>query len=1099
MQPRPDCKGRPLHRKKQSYLAMKMLGVLMFVSFLHCTAMGYSQNLTLDLDQIRLEKLFWQIERQIPVRFVYHNESLKHTRLVSIHVKKVSLDSVLTTCFKDQALTYERDGNFIIIRQYQQPDGIPLPRPYSGYLLTESGEPVVGASIKALRSGQTVMTDKEGFFSFADLPQDETLRISSVEIMPLEWQARGRSPVRITANRKINDLEETVVKGYYQSSVRLNTGNVSTLSATAIQNQPVSNPLAALSGRIPGLQVTQSSGVPGASLKLLIRGQASISQGTDPLIIVDGVPLSSGNAALNVLGNAAVSGLSPLMQLNPADIERIEVLKDADATAIYGSRGANGVILITTKKGKPGKNQFHLSYRRSVSGVTRTMNMLDTRQYLAMRREAFANDGITPTTANAPDLLLWDTTRYTDFKKMFYGEHSSATDVQTSLSGGNKQVRFMIRGSFQRENGLLSTDQFFQRAGLLSSLQVSSEDKRMNLNLTNSLSRSWSRLLQTDLSGYINYAPHFSFADSLGRLKWSDHNVNYSSLALTNPLSMLYRTYQGDFTYLNSTLEFGYRMPGGVQFRISQGFQQMTGEEQTLFPKISIDPTIGLLPFTNFSNSSFSSLITEPRLEKEMKTGQLKIQLMTGATYQYQLNKSKIINAADYTNDNLLGTMAAAGRLSSTDNYSKYKYAAVYARAGFQFRDRWLLNLTGRRDGSSRFGPGSRVAGFGAVGAGWIFIDEKAKTSTLHKLVSFGKLRASYGSSGNDQIGDYRFQNTWSSTSQTYQGMAGLQPVRLNNPDFGWETSRKMELALELGLLKNRLFFTTAFYRNRSDNQLVNYALPAQTGFSSVLQNFKALVQNQGWEFLLSAKLLSEGPFTWSSSLNLSIPRNKLLSFPDLSSSSYASTYEVGQPLSIKKVYRYLGVDPLNGIYQFQDVDSNSVMDQKDRVLRTNTDPRFLGGWQHSLGYKSWQLEVFFEFRKQTGRNYLATQSAYIPGYYYLNQPVIVLERWTKPGDISPVQRFVASSSSPGYRPAQNYLASSEAIYSEASFIRLKNLVLAWSLPASQIKGINGARLFIQAQNLLTLTGYKGADPETQSIYVLPPLRTIAVGLELHF
>jgi len=471
---------------------------------------------------------------------------------------------------------------------------------------------------------------------------------------------------------------------------------------------------------------------------------------------------------------------------------------------------------------------------------------------------------------------------------------------------------------------------------------------------------------------------------------------------------------------------------------------------------------------------------------------------MLGATWQSVALNSSVINAENYTSDLLLSSIAAAPLVYGSNSARLYRYSALFARVSINHNSKYLLNLSARRDASSRFGPGHRMGNFGAIGAAWIF----SKESFLHKtnrFLSFGKLRSSYGITGNDQVGDYRFLDSWQNASLTYQGTVGLQPTRLFNPDYSWELNRKWELALELGFLNDRIYLSSAYFINRSGNRLINYTLPVQTGFSSVLQNWDALVQNKGWELSISSQNISKEKITWSTTFNFTLPNNKLLSFPGLALSSYRNTYTEGYSLSLINAYRYLGVNPQTGIYSFADLDTSGTFTTKDYSIQGRTDPVYYGGLNNITKYKNWQLTVFIEFRTTTCNNYLATQSNAIPGYGLANQPLYILNHWQKPGDNAHTQRYTTTAGTPAYTAAVSTLAASGAVYSDASYIRLKNISCSYNLPQQWLAKMKmqGCRFYLMAQNIATFTNYIGADPENQNLYVLPPLRTITAGIQI--
>ncbi|MGH2562964.1 MAG: SusC/RagA family TonB-linked outer membrane protein, partial [Ginsengibacter sp.] len=880
--------------------------------------------------------------------------------------------------------------------------------------------------------------------------------------------------------------------------------------------QPVSNPLAALEGRVPGVVISQSSGVPGASFNVEIRGRTALDQGlskNDPLFVIDGIFFEPGNQPANQLRSAAndnfgVGGLSPLSSINPADIESIEVLKDADATAIYGSRGANGVILITTKKGKAGATKFTANIYAGSSKPTRTMPLLNTQQYVAVRREGFKNDGVAPSAdpfdpGYAPDIMLWDTTRYTDFKKLLIGNTAHSTDAELSLSGGNQLTQFLLSGGYHKETNVFSRSLADTRASAHFSINHSSENRKLTVAFSGGYSNDKNELISTDLTQYIYLPPNLKLYNDDGSLSWKEKGVSYVTVNnILNPLSVLLKRNTSVIENLYGNLLVGYRILPSLTLKTSFSYNAFKNDEVYLRPSTSIDPYTASYetPSASFANSSSNSWLIEPRLNYIKTVLHGKLDILIGGTLQEKAFKVIETDASHYTNDLLLNNPAAASLVIAQNSEALYHYAAVFGRINYNLKDRYLLNATFRRDGSSRFGPGKQFANFGAIGAGWIFTAEPFFKKKL-AFISFGKLRTSYGITGNDQIGDYTFLNLWSADGNSYQGTQTLLPDKLYNPDLEWETNKKLEAAIELGFFKDRFFVSASYYNNRSNNQLVNYPLPVQTGKQSVVENLPALVENSGLELMATSRNITSAKFSWTSSLNITIPRNKLISFPGLAATSYNGLYVVGQPLTVINRYKYLGVDPTTGVYSFDDVNKDGDFTLADYRVSGYTGPRIYGGLVNSLRYRNFQLEFLFEFKKQTGENYLSQLYASFPGFVG-NQPDAVLNRWKKPGDVAEVQQYIATYNNfPALIAANVLLPNSDGIYGDASYIRLKNISLAYSLPVNTLKAlkISAIKTYINAQNLVTITRYKGLDPETQNAYVLPPLQTIVAGIQITF
>ena len=436
--------------------------------------------------------------------------------------------------------------------------------------------------------------------------------------------------------------------------------------------------------------------------------------------------------------------------------------------------------------------------------------------------------------------------------------------------------------------------------------------------------------------------------------------------------------------------------------------------------------------------------------------------------------------------------MAAADEVEargSTD--SDYRYNAVFGRVNLQLLDRYILNLTGRRDGSSRFGPGRQFGNFGAVGLAWIF--SKEKLFAEGSIMSFGKLRGSYGTTGSDNIGDYQFLDTYTVVGEDYAGVSVLSPTGIFNPAFGWEANNKLEAGLELGFFKSRISLNAAWYRNRSSNQLVGVPLAATTGFSELTGNFDATVENSGLELDLRSINLSKGSFKWSTTLNLTVPRSKLVRFDGLETSTFANQYVIGEPLSIVKLYRSLGVNPETGQYEIEDFNGDgAITSNEDRQFIADLAPSFYGGLGNTLSWGNLTFDVFLQFKKQEGFNNF--QNDAVPGFPR-NASVELLDRWQEPGDMKPVQ--VASSGLAFGVGNGDLQRSSDAVVSDASFIRVRNISLNYKVPMLD-KGLD-VQVYLQGQNLFTFTPFKGPDPEQTLNSRLPPLRQLTLGLKVGF
>jgi TonB-linked SusC/RagA family outer membrane protein len=962
-----------------------------------------------------------------------------------------------------------------------------------GKIVDENGKPLSGAMVTVKQTSRRTVSGSDGAFTI-QADSGQTLAISNSGYDDREILLNSDHELRIELELSLASLLNTAVvnKGYYTTTQKLNTGNVSTVKASEIAGQPVSNPLAAIEGRAPGLMVTQSSGLPGAGFSVQIRGQNSIQSGNGPLYLIDGVPFTNTSISL---GAISANGLqSPFNNINPGDIESIEILKDADATAIYGSRGANGVVLITTKKGAGGKIKLDLNVYTGGGRITRMPDLLNTRQYIQMRREAFANDGITPDIYSAPDLAAWDTSRYTDWKKLLIGGSAKITDAQASISGGNALTQFFLGSAFHRETTVFPGPFSDNRGSVHFNFAHSSQDDKFKVSFTAGYSNDRINLIGQDLTNFIRLPPNApALYDSTGKLNWSEGGASFS-----NPMAYLLQKSNTTADALMSNLVLRYRLLPGLDLKANLGYIDMQLRQVFIYPGASLDPLYAFTGFAEYSDNNYKSWIIEPQAEYQNAWGKAKLEVLMGTSFQQEKTDGTLTYASNFTSDALLLSPSAAGTISVSSNNILYRYQAAFGRVSVNWGDKYLLNLTGRRDGSSRFGPNRQFSNFGAVGAAWIFSKEVFIKENL-SLLKYGKLRGSYGMTGNDQIGDYQYLNTYSPNSYPYQGITGLLPTQLYNPDYSWETNRKLELGLELGFMNERIIAMISYYRNRSTNQLINATLPIQTGFNGVIRNFPALVQNTGWEYQVNAAIVKTKSLTWDASFNLTIPRNKLLEFSHLSSSGYAGKYVIGEPLSIIKLVHQTGVDPQSGIFQFTDKDGHITSTPSfpdDYTVVKDLSPILYGGFGSKVQYKGFGLSVFFQLVKQDGYNYAYNNPT--PGSM-ANQPAYVLNRWRRPGDRTATQLYTTTN--PGSAAYYFYSTASDGAVGDASFIRWKNAALSYGLPerwTGRIKAAS-ARIYLQGENLVTLTHYKGADPETRSTSILPPLRRLTAGIQIVF
>lgn len=955
--------------------------------------------------------------------------------------------------------------------------------------VTDGTNPLPGVTIAIKnKKNNAVISDYSGQFSLTSSSND-TLVVSYIGFKTALVPIQARSVVNIILFYDSTTLQEVKVNaGYYSVKESERTGNISRITSKDIETQPVTNVLATMQGRMAGVNITQNTGVPGGGFDIQIRGRNSIrTDANAPLYIIDGVPYASDAIGYTQTSTVFPTVTSPLNSIDPNTIESIEVLKDADATAIYGSRGANGVVLITTKKGKEGKTKFDFNASTGAGSVTRFMKLMTTDQYVDMRRQAFRNDGIANYPAGDYDINgTWDQNRYTDWQKELIGGTSLINELRGNISGGSQYTQFLFSGSYYTQSTVFPGDFLYKKGNSHVNLNHQSKDGQFRLVFSAGYT-----IQNNDQPAFDLTATSTTLAPNAPALYDSSGNLNWENGTWNNPLANQQAKNKSNTKDLVANTVLSYEIIPNLILKSNFGYTDLQHVESRTNPSTIYNPSFGITSANStlyLNNSKRSSWIIEPQLNWEKELGKGKLGILLGSTFQ-QRNASRLFQSGSGFSSNALiyDLASAANRQVQMSDETIYKYQAFFGRINYNWNDLYIMNLTARRDGSSRFGPGNQFTNFGAVGVAWLFSNENFLKNI--SWLSFGKIRSSYGITGNDQIGDYQFLNTYNSSGVNYQNIIGLQPTRLFNADFGWEVNKKLEAALELGFLADKIFITGAWYQNRSSNQLVGIPLPGTTGFTQLQANLDATVQNTGLEFTLRTVNYSNKNFNWTSNFNVSFSKNNLVSFPNLASSSYKNTYRIGEPLSILLRYKYTGLDPVTGIYQFKDENNDgkiSSPDDKQTVI--NLNPDFFGGFQNQLSYKNWKLDFLFQFVKQQRESYAGVAGM-------INHPNRFVNSWQQEGDTSPYQMHTAGYNAVALT-AQSLYSTSDAVATDASFIRLKTIAISYNLP---LKSKELQCLFtINGQNLLTFTPYEDGDPES-TIGFLPPLKVITAGIQLTF
>ncbi len=1121
-------KGREIFHP---FFKLIALTLLLFLSLQSVKAQS-GDNISLNYKHEQLTKVLQSIKKQSGFVFVTGDLDLKKY-YIDVQVKNVSIGQALAACLYNKGLVFTIVNKTVVLSKDSENStnirGNSVENTYElkgAVRSAEDASALPGATVYIKGSANGVLVKPNGTFTLSGVAASDVIVISFIGYEKTEVPVAGRSNIgTISLSERTNKLDEVEVVAYgLTTSSRYTTGSSAKITSKDISKQPVQNVMQALQGKVAGLIVNQTSGLHGSDINVEIRGENSLdgsSSNTNvlknvPLYIVDGIAFPG--AAINQLAssesksgsyfylqgpNGSGNG-SPLATINPSDIESIEILRDANATALYGSRGANGVILIKTKKGNIGKPVLSVSLSSGVSIMNTSMEALGLSDYLALRKEAFANDDKTPTTSNAPDLTLWSQTEGKNFKKILIGSPARSYSGGVSVSGGSHGSTFMLSGNYSRNASVFDDNRSSNSYGFHFSSGYTSPDEKFKASLSIMMGTSISNLAS---AGFYEYAyslpPNFPLYNTDGSLYWWSKSIPN----ISNPLAALNSSYQNKMNSLNTSINLSYALTHKLNISINAGYNRTQSNQNNLNPSTSANPESTSLVASRtatYAESNAKNLVIEPQLNYNTLLGDGNLTALLGATYQETVNEQPFyIIASGFSSDLYMGDLSMATDYILHNGYNAYKYVSLFGNLNYIYKERYIFNANFRRDGSSKFGPNNLYANFGSLGLAWIFTSEPF-FARKPKWFSFGKIRSSYGVVGSDNVQNYAYLSTYSGTNSSYySGSSGLSPARVANPDYQWATSKKFEIATDLGFFKDRLLLNFAYFSNRAGNQLLEYPLAAQTGFSSYTANLNALVQNTGLEITLTSTNVKTRNFTWTTSANVTFPENKLISFPGLSSSSYASTFVIGRPTTALYLLHYTGTDE-DGMPTYEDVDNDGTITTAigdntgvgDLQYKGKAYPDMYGGLSSTFKYKNFQLD--FSARFTFGAKDLGIFSSLnaAPGTLS-NYPTAVVKAMR---DLGVEKLFTTSTWSSDF----NLFKESDAALQKLSYGRLTNVSFSYNLPDKMAKRMKLAnmRIYAQGQNLFrfTLSGktYAGIDPETGANSV-PPLMVIVGGLQFSF
>lgn len=1030
------------------------------------------KKVSIELENVSLRTALLRIERAADVKFLYHSNVVSPGDRVDLSVTEERLAEVLEQILGPRHIRFEAEGNQIILTKetvgqlMDALDSAPAGNydvTVTGVVTNEENQPLPGVNILIKGTTSGTATDVDGRYSITVEDADATLVFSFIGYITQEIPLGGRTVVNVTMVTDVRSLEEVVVMGYGEVRKRDLTGSVASISREDLTALPVNNVQQIMQGRVPGVQVIQNSHSPGGGLSVRIRGANSVLGGNEPLYVVDGF----------------IGGIG-LNSINPNDIESIEVLKDASATAIYGSRGANGVVIITTKRGSKGTDAVSFDAYYGVQQVANKIDVMNARQFAEIANARVLNDG--GTTVPFPDLdnLPYDTDWQDEIFRV-----APIQNYSLSFNGGDDKTQYLISANYFDQIGIVeNTD--FGRGTIRANL-----DKNIGrFKVSNSFQAT--RSIEHDIPEGEDRGPVAS-AISAYPTRPVMENGEFAQMDITgyggfsdpirNPVAEItQRLRELKTTRVFNMLYGEYEILDGLKAKVSLGVSYANSRRDN-YTRRTI-PGTNVNGAASISNTESLDVLNENTVSYNKTFGEHSLNAVVGFTSQRNESKSFSAGARDFVTDVLeTGNLGAGATIDvPSSGGTIWSQQSFLGRINYVFRDKYLLTVTGRSDGSSRVAKKNRWTFFPSFALGWRLNEEDflANANDLSNL----KLRVSWGQTGNDRIPSYLSQQRITATSLTSgeQIVVGLTPANLPSSELDWEITSQFDVGVDIGFLNERFRITADYYRKNTTKLLAQIQLPLSVGFSSVIQNIGEL-KNTGFEIGIGADIL-ENEFKWSVDANLSVNKNVVTKLKDgndvfaanLPGGATAGSFHIireGEPLASYFGFIQDGIDD-SGNLVYRDLDGNGVIDNEDRTILGDFFPDFIYGFNSNFSWRNFDLNLFFQgvsgvemIRLDRFRN----ANSLTRGY---NQLVEVTDFWTPE---NPNAKY------PRPKAGINFRGSDEFV-EDGSYLRLKNIQLGYNLPVSNlgIQWLRSLRVYASAQNLLTITDYTGYDPEINNL-----------------
>ena len=978
-------------------------------------------------------------------------------------------------------------------------------RTVSGTVSDNAGLPLPGVSVLVKGSKTGTQTDFDGKFSIK-ANANQTLVLSYIGMKSQEVSANSTT-INVKLKDETNVLDAVVVVGYGTQTKKRSTDAISRVTAKDIQQIPVANVQNALVGKLAGVQVTQTNGKVEGGISIRVRGAASISAGKEPLYVLDGVPLITTNESSNG------APTNPLLTLSTNEIESIDVLKDASSAAIYGARGANGVVIITTKRGKEGKGTFTINMSQGVSEATKKRKWLNAKQYVELFTEASINELGDATDAEDNFDFLAQGTDWrnnevdSDWQDTAF-QRGHTKDVDFSTSGGDANTKYFFSGAYNNTNGIINSNSL-ERITARTNVSHKVTD-RFTVGMNLSFSRAQINRVQDD-NAFTT--PLQTVAQSpLSPIRLEDGTANPNTLYANYLLAI-------DNSFWKTLIR---RVTGKVygEFKISSHFKANSDFSYDLMSQSEDSWNGKNTPFQATDGDVFASSVNnETYITSNYITydqtlaDKHSINAVVGMEFNKFNRRYQEVTSIYFPNDNFQTIDGGAEVNGGRGNETDYTFVSQFGRVSYSFDNKYLFKASIRRDGSSRFGINNRFGTFPAVSAGWVVSEESFLKE--NKVVSYLKIKSSWGKLGNAEIGNFASRQFYRPNS--YNLRTGLTFDQAGNPNLTWEKSAQIDLGTEIGLF-NRVNLEFDYYKKTTDGLLFNVPLALSSGTTTINQNIGELV-SKGVEFVINTKNIDSENFKWSTSLNITTNNSIVSALPN-NNVDVINTFtinRVGENVSSFYLKEYAGVDPANGdaLFYLNTKNADGTLNRAttnnygaaQRVIAGNPFPTLMSGLTNTINYKG--LDFTFTFQGEWGASIYNSAGLYqsVAADYFDNQSIDQLNRWRKPGDITNVPQARLNGG--------NGTGHSTRFLDNSDFIRLRNMTIGYTLPNKVIKdlGMSSVRFYATGVNLLTFTNYSGYDPEArrddvdgsgvgrigEEFYSAPPARTIALGVNINF